>query len=243
MVEVSILIDPPVWTAHGRRWSHLVSDSSLEELHGFARRLGIPERAFEGDHYDLPEDRYAAVVSAGAIPVTSRELLRRLQASGLRRSKRRGEKVLASAVAERGGAQVRLDTLSSPYPPIGTVTVVHLVVRCHHAVFALPDGVGFLLPRTETGGDTAPAAGRRLIGQFLRMPTPRAEPVALTQLGFVRAVAVPKGAATVFEVVLQWTVLPDRASLDLSHEGQWVDAHDAAALMPLPLAPLLRHLP
>lgn len=237
---MSILIDPPVWTAHGRRWSHLVSDASLEELHGFARRLGIPDRAFEGDHYDLPEDRYAAVVAAGAIPVTSRELLRRLQTSGLRRSKRRGEKVLASAVAERGGAQVRLDTLSSPHPPVGTVEVVHLVVRRHHEVFALLDGVGFLLPCAETGGDTASAAGRRLIDRFLSTPTPRAEPVALTQLGFVRAVAVPKGPATVFEVVLQCILASGDTDLAGSDEGQWVNAHDAAALLPLPLAPLLR---
>ena len=87
---MGLLIDPPAWNAHGRRWSHLVSDTSLTELHAFARRLGVPERGFEGDHYDIPEERYSTVVAAGAVPVSSRELLRRLRASGLRRPKRRG---------------------------------------------------------------------------------------------------------------------------------------------------------
>jgi len=80
-----ILVDPPSWPAHGRLWSHLVSDRSPAELHDFARRLGIPERGFARDHYDVPAQRYDAVVAAGAVPVGSRELVRRLAASGLRR--------------------------------------------------------------------------------------------------------------------------------------------------------------
>ena len=49
-----ILVDPPAWPAHGRLWSHLVSDTSYDELHAFARRLGIPARGFDRDHYDVP---------------------------------------------------------------------------------------------------------------------------------------------------------------------------------------------
>ena len=92
---MAILIDPPRPEAHGRRWSHLVSDTSLDELHRFARAVGIPERGFEGDHYDIPEERYAAVVAAGARPTPARDLLRALQASGLRMQKRRGDKGVA----------------------------------------------------------------------------------------------------------------------------------------------------
>ncbi|HQW73992.1 MAG TPA: DUF4031 domain-containing protein, partial [Ornithinibacter sp.] len=33
---MAILIDPPRPEAHGRRWSHLISDTSTEELHAFA---------------------------------------------------------------------------------------------------------------------------------------------------------------------------------------------------------------
>ena len=88
-VRVAVLIDSPVWPWRGRRWSHLVSDVSYAELHAFvAAELGIPRRAFQGDHYDVPEDLYEAAVAAGAEPVGARELLSRLRAAGLRKPKR-----------------------------------------------------------------------------------------------------------------------------------------------------------
>ena len=77
-----------MWPNHGMLWGHLVSDSSLEELHAFAARAGIPERGFDRDHYDLPEEWYDEAVAAGAVPVTSRELIVRLRDAGLRRRKR-----------------------------------------------------------------------------------------------------------------------------------------------------------
>ena len=83
---MTILIDEPRWWFRGRRWSHLVSDESLAELHRFAAGMGIPERAFQGDHYDIPEDYYDEFVLAGAVPTPSRELVRRLRAAGLRLS-------------------------------------------------------------------------------------------------------------------------------------------------------------
>jgi hypothetical protein len=82
-----ILIDPPNAAGHGRLWSHLASDESYDELHEFARVLGIPERGFDRDHYDVPAEWYERVVALGAEPVTSRELVSRLVASGLRRRK------------------------------------------------------------------------------------------------------------------------------------------------------------
>jgi len=86
---VTVLIDPPRWPAHGRVFSHLVSDVSFAELHAFAVSQGLPERAFDRDHYDVPSERYAGLVTAGAVPVESRELLARLLAAGLRRRKPR----------------------------------------------------------------------------------------------------------------------------------------------------------
>ena len=83
-----ILIDPPNAAGHGRLWSHLASDTSYDELHVFARGIGIPERGFDRDHYDVPSERYDDVVAAGALPVTSRELIVRLREAGLRRRKR-----------------------------------------------------------------------------------------------------------------------------------------------------------
>jgi hypothetical protein len=83
-----ILIDPPLVPSRGRMWSHLASDTSYAELHAFARGLGIPHRGFDRDHYDVPEDWYDEAVAAGAVPVTSRELIIRLRDAGLRRRKR-----------------------------------------------------------------------------------------------------------------------------------------------------------
>jgi hypothetical protein len=85
---VTVYIDPPAWPGHGRLWSHLVSDVSYDELHVFAQGLGVPGRAFERDHYDLPAHRYADAVGAGAVEVSSREVVRLLTAAGLRRRKR-----------------------------------------------------------------------------------------------------------------------------------------------------------
>lgn len=79
-----MLIDEPRWHHLGRVWSHLVSDTSLEELHAFADAAGIPRRGFHGDHYDVPEEYYADMVALGAVPTPSRELVRRLRAAGLR---------------------------------------------------------------------------------------------------------------------------------------------------------------
>ena len=81
---MAVLVDEPLWWWRGRRWCHLVSDESLDELHAFATAAGIPRRGFQGDHYDIPEERRAEVVAAGAQPVSSRELLRRLRGAGLR---------------------------------------------------------------------------------------------------------------------------------------------------------------
>ena len=85
---MTVLIDPPRWPAHGRLWSHLVSDLSYAELHEFAATNDIPERGFDHDHYDVPGERYDVLVEAGALPVDARELLRRLTDAGLRQPKR-----------------------------------------------------------------------------------------------------------------------------------------------------------
>jgi hypothetical protein len=87
---VTVLIDPPNAPGHGRLWSHLASDASYEELHAFASAEGIPERGFDRDHYDVPAEWYDRMLAAGATPVSSRELVARLHAAGLRRRKGRG---------------------------------------------------------------------------------------------------------------------------------------------------------
>lgn len=81
---MSIFIDPPAWAAHGTVFSHLISNSSVDELHSFAARVGVSKRAFDIDHYDIPRHHYRELVNAGAQPVSGSELTRILIASGLR---------------------------------------------------------------------------------------------------------------------------------------------------------------
>lgn len=89
---MAVLIDEPIWPAHDTLWAHIISDTSLDELHEFAARAGLPRRGFDHDHYDVPAHRWHDLVALGAQPVGVREFVRRLEASGLRvaqRDKRR----------------------------------------------------------------------------------------------------------------------------------------------------------
>jgi len=89
---VTVLIDPPRWPAHGRVWSHLVSDESYDELHAFAAAQNIPARGFDHDHYDVPVERYRRALpradgrrgGAGRLG----GLLQRIGEAGLRQPKR-----------------------------------------------------------------------------------------------------------------------------------------------------------
>ena len=120
---MTLFIDPPNAPGHGRMWSHLVSDESFEELHRFARGLGIPERGFDRDHYDIPAERYHTVITAGAVPVSSRELLTRLRRAGLRRRKSevlgtgRPGRALVRPERLAPGARVAVVAPSGPVPP------------------------------------------------------------------------------------------------------------------------------
>ena len=81
---MAIYVDECRWPWQGRRWCHLISDVSLDELHDFAEFLGMPRRAFQGDHYDLHEDLRIEAVIIGAVEITSRDLVVRLRSAGLR---------------------------------------------------------------------------------------------------------------------------------------------------------------
>lgn len=85
----------------------------MGELHGFARAQGLPERAFDRDHYDVPQRRYQTLVAAGALPVPATELVRRLISSGLRvRAKERPERLEAVLLS-------RWDALGLAAPALG----------------------------------------------------------------------------------------------------------------------------
>jgi len=83
---MAILIDSFMNGARGpyhfrhRRCGHLVSDTSIEELHAFAENLGMRREWFQRrsiPHYDLTGERYELALARGAALVSSRELVRR----------------------------------------------------------------------------------------------------------------------------------------------------------------------
>ncbi|WP_432570333.1 DUF4031 domain-containing protein [Kineococcus sp. SYSU DK005] len=149
---MSVLVDTARWPAHGRWWAHLASDRSLEELHAFAAALGVPRGAFEGDHYDVPAELVARAVAAGAEAVSTRELLHRLRAAGLRTPKRRGERVLATTSPAPG---VRVDVVRAARVPAPHGT--HLLL--------VPAGGGVLLSaRGALPPAPAGARGRAALG-------------------------------------------------------------------------------
>ena len=93
MILVDALTDYPASMTRGlpsKRWCHMVSDTSEEELHAFAARIGLKRSWAQlrpkasAAHYDLTPSRRAEAVRCGAVEVTSRELVAR-NYDGLRR--------------------------------------------------------------------------------------------------------------------------------------------------------------
>jgi hypothetical protein len=89
-----ILVDPLREYPSGH-WCHMVSDSSLEELHDFARRLGVHRERFQEQgrlpHYDLRPGARGKALALGAEAVGSKELFRRGREAFLRESTAGGE--------------------------------------------------------------------------------------------------------------------------------------------------------
>ena len=92
---MSVYVDDAVTTWRGHRWAHLMADT-LDELHAFAARLGMPRRAFQnktsGAHYDITASLREQAVAMGAIPISrhvDREQVRRVIARA--RAQGRGE--------------------------------------------------------------------------------------------------------------------------------------------------------
>lgn len=81
---MTVYADTPRWPRHGMLWGHLISDTSLAELHEVAARAALPPRSFDLDHYDWPAGARDALAAAGAEFVADGELTRILIASGLR---------------------------------------------------------------------------------------------------------------------------------------------------------------
>lgn len=75
---MSVYVDDAIWEWRNRKWCHMAADT-VEELHEFARKIDLKRCWFQGGkrywHYDITEARRARAIAAGALPVSSRELL------------------------------------------------------------------------------------------------------------------------------------------------------------------------
>ena len=115
---MTVWIDEPIWPAHGRLFAHLVSDASYAELHAVAQAAGLHPRSFDGDHYDVPDALWQAVVDAGATVTTGVDLARRLNASGLRLRKRKHDRGVVRQLGRRSSptAPSDVDLIASSEP-------------------------------------------------------------------------------------------------------------------------------
>lgn len=83
--KLTIFIDQAQWPWRDWLWCHLISDTSVDELKEFAAELGLPDRGFQGDHFDVPEHMREIAIAAGAIEVNTRQILQALYDSGIRK--------------------------------------------------------------------------------------------------------------------------------------------------------------
>jgi len=74
-----VYVDDADVSKNGRGWFHLTADS-LDELHAFAARVGVPARAFHRGarhpHYDITAAQRLNALRSGARPVSPREVVR-----------------------------------------------------------------------------------------------------------------------------------------------------------------------
>jgi hypothetical protein len=69
---MAVYVDDAVWHWHGRKWCHLLADS-LDELHRFARKLGLHRTSFQSPprvsapHYDLTAYERRRAIAYGAV--------------------------------------------------------------------------------------------------------------------------------------------------------------------------------
>lgn len=89
---MTVYVDDAVSLWRGQRWAHLMADT-LDELHAFAQRLGVPRHSFQdrtsGAHYDIPAALREQALALGATPI-SRHVDRALVRAVIANAKRQG---------------------------------------------------------------------------------------------------------------------------------------------------------
>lgn len=169
---MAIFADTPRWPTHGTVWGHLVSDTSIDELHDAARRAGLHPRSFDLDHYDWPVAARPALRAAGVTFVDGRELTHILIHSGLR--------IPLKNRADARAARTR-DALASvglrhafTLPDGTAVTIVDAVIGPIGHADPLPPTPGHARVTTEQG---------EAVHVAVSTETPNAEKPRLTDAG------------------------------------------------------------
>jgi hypothetical protein len=86
---MSVYVDQPIHRFRHMLMCHMLADSP-EELHEMADRIGMARKWYQRDastpHYDLPKEKRAEAIAAGAIEVDRRGIvavIRRIRAASL----------------------------------------------------------------------------------------------------------------------------------------------------------------
>jgi hypothetical protein len=83
---MTIYFDKAKWTKPSTlnpktKYSHMISDNSIDDLHKFALSIGVKRHFFHGTaripHYDISGDQIERAKAAGAIEIRSQELVKR----------------------------------------------------------------------------------------------------------------------------------------------------------------------
>lgn len=69
---MAVYVDEAIWAWHGRKWCHLLADD-IDELHRFARLLGLHRISYQGPpkttapHYDITAFERDRAIRLGAV--------------------------------------------------------------------------------------------------------------------------------------------------------------------------------
>jgi hypothetical protein len=77
---MAVYVDAAIWKWAGKLWCHLLADE-IEELHGFAAKLGIKQSSYQGPpkttapHYDITGLERDFAVRLGAVECSREEIV------------------------------------------------------------------------------------------------------------------------------------------------------------------------
>jgi hypothetical protein len=105
-----IFVDDAIHYWRGRKWCHLFADRD-EELHDFAKSIGLKREWFQSDwrlnHYDITEKKRELAIKRGAIAVDRRFVYARIK----RNTERTRPEREARAVTHKDGNRMSVPLL------------------------------------------------------------------------------------------------------------------------------------